>query len=145
MKYFFKNTLPFLILCVIVISGFISKPNAQVSFTINASVSNNVNTGTFTSSGLAGSSGSYIEKYTFNGKKTHSEATFTFTNGTVTAKTHSVITLNATAASGTGTWIIVRGTGVYTGIQGSGNLTLSVTNIGTPLESISEAWTGSTK
>lgn len=145
MKFFFRNTLPFLILIVIFFSAFTGKVTTQVSFSVNASVSNNVNSGTFTSSGLVGSSGNYVETYSFNGKKTHSEATFTFFNGTITAKTHSEITISASTASGTGTWIIVRGTGAYTGIQGSGKLTLSVSNIGTSSESISQSWSGSIK
>jgi hypothetical protein len=140
------RVLPLLLLLSVILLAFTQKPVSQVSFSINASVNNNVNTGSFTSSGLALSSGTFIENYTFNGKKTHSEVTFTYTNGTITAKTHSDITITgSTTASGSGTWLIVRGTGAYTGVKGSGSLTLNVSNIGTTNESITEAWSGNIK
>lgn len=138
--------MPLLVFTVMISLAFTVKSDSQVSFSIDAYVNSNVNTGTFTSSGLAGSSGNFIENYTFNGKKTHSEATFIYGNGTITAKTHCVVTITSpSTATGIGTWIIVKGTGAYAKIKGSGSLTFDVIDIATPAEHITEIWEGSVK
>ena len=140
-KTLFTKMLPVLLLFTATMFAFTNKANSQVTFSINASVSGNVNTGAFTSTGFSLSSGDFFEEYSFNGKKTHSEATFTFANGTITAKTHSdVIITGPLTATGSGTWKISKGTGAYTGIRGSGVLTYSVTGINTPAEHITQAW-----
>jgi hypothetical protein len=132
---------------VLFLMSFFASSNvqAQVSFSITASVSGNVNTGTFTSWGFDLSSGNMIESYSFNGKKTHSEVIFSYADGTVTAKTHSDIILTSeSTATGTGRWIITKGTGAYAGISGSGTLTLAVTGIGSN-ETITQDWLGTLK
>ena len=129
-----------------ILFAFTNKFESPVSFLIVASVNANVNTGTFTSTGFAMSSGVLVEEYSFNGKKTHSEVTFTDVAGSVTAKTHTdVILTSASTATGTGTWIIIRGSGAYVGVKGSGTLTFNVTDISTPTENILEQWVGSIK
>jgi hypothetical protein len=130
------------LLLVTFCTSFANSQNAAISFSIDAAVSNNENTGTFTSGGYVVASGSFFEVYSFNGKKSHSEVCFTYADGTITAKTHSVITINQSTATGTGTWIITQGTGAYTGIKGSGELALTVTGLNTPSEAISQQWTG---
>jgi hypothetical protein len=143
-KLFFSGkALPAVLILIMCVSfAFADKATAQVSFSIEASVSGNVNTGTFTSSGFTLSSGNVIEEYSFNGKKTHSEVTFTYADGSITAKTHSDITLtSSTTATGTGRWIITKGTGAYAGISGSGTLTLAVSGIGSN-ENIEQEWWG---
>jgi hypothetical protein len=140
-----KKILSMLLLCSFVfLTSFITKTESPVSISIQAAVTNNVNTGSFTSSGLSTSDGDFYEEYVFNGKKTHSEVTFTFEHGTITAKTHCDITLTSiSTATGTGNWIITKGTGDYEGIKGSGTVTLEVQEIGTTNENISQSWTGS--
>jgi hypothetical protein len=123
-------------------ASFAYSQNSAISFSIDAAVSNNENTGTFNAAGYVVGSGNFYEVYSFNGKKSHSEVCFTFADGTITAKTHSVITINQSTATGTGTWIITQGTGAYAGIKGSGELVLTVTNLNTPSEAISQQWTG---
>lgn len=142
-KTFFTKRLLALFFFTVIIFAFTYKANAQVTFSINASVNANVNSGVFTSTGFVLTSGDFFEEYSFNGKKTHSEVTFTFANGTITAKTHSdVIITGASTATGSGTWKISKGTGAYQGAKGSGFLSLSVTNVGTPTEHISQEWSG---
>ncbi len=132
-----------LLLTTTLFLSFSNKANAQVSFSITASVSGNENTGTFSSQGFASSSGAFSESYSFNGKKVHSVATFTFADGTITVKTHSDVEFTGpTTASGTGTWRIAKGTGTYANIKGSGELTYTLTGIGGPSETISQEWVG---
>lgn len=126
-----------------VLTGLTNKTFAQVNFSVTASVNNNVNTGTFTSTGLQGKSGDFLELYMFNGKKSHSEVSFIYPDGTITAKTHSdIIITSSSTAFGIGSWIITKGTGVYSGISGSGTLELFVKGIGTPKEKITQEWSG---
>ena len=141
--FFSLKVLPALLL-VSFLFAFVNKATCQVSFSITAAVNGNVNTGTFTSTGFNFSSGSCIEEYSFNGKKTHSEVTFTYADGTITAKTHCDIEITGTTGTGTGRWTITKGTGAYAGISGSGMLTFSVTGLGTD-ENIVEEWSGTLK
>ncbi len=142
-KTMFTKMLPVLLLFTATMFAFTNKVNAQVTFSIDASVNANVNTGAFTSTGFSLSSGDFLEEYSFNGKKTHSQVTFTYANGTITAKTHSDVTITGpSTATGIGTWKISKGTGAYTGIRGSGVLSFSVTNISTPEEHITQEWSG---
>ena len=133
-----------LLLTTALFLGFSNKAEAQVSFSITATVNGNENTGTFTSQGLAASLGTFSESFSFNGKKVHSEATFLYVNGTITVKTHSdVLFTSPTTATGAGTWKISKGTGAYANIKGLGQLTYSLTGIGTSAEYISQEWVGS--
>lgn len=143
--FFSLKKLAILLLAIGVLS-FTNHEQEQVSFSITASVSGNVNTGNFASTGFELSAGDFSEAYSFNGKKVHSEVTFTYSDGTITAKTHSDVNLTGeTTATGTGTWIITKGTGAYEHIKGSGQLTFAVVNINTSLESISQEWVGTLK
>ena len=145
-KFLFSvKALPVVFLATtILLLSFSNQANAQVSMSITASVNANVNTGFFTSIGFTSSSGSFLESYSFNGKKVHSEVTFTFADGTITAKTHSdVVFTGPTTATGTGTWKISKGTGVYENIKGSGGLTYALTGVGTSSEMITQEWSGS--
>jgi hypothetical protein len=143
---FITMALPALCIIAILSLGSAQKPVSEVSFSITAAVSGNVNTGSFTSTGLALSSGQFSESYAFNGKKTHSEVVFQYSNGTITAKTHCEVSFTGpSSATGLGTFIIVRGTGDYIGIKGDGTVSFVVSGVGTTSESITQEWSGNLK
>ena len=107
------------------------KQGAPVAVAILASGNTvgNTNTGSFVASGAFSAVGTWVETYTYNGNKVHSK--IEFTDGTSSFELHTKSTLsfsNATNATGSGTWEVKKCTGTYSGMDGSGTLTISLTN-----------------
>jgi hypothetical protein len=100
-----------------------------VSILLDGTSSGSTNSGTFSASGAIGSTGTWVEDYSWNGNKYHSKIEFTDSNGSFELYVHGQFTFsNATDGSGIGTWKVKKCTGAYVGMDGEGTNTLIISN-----------------